>query len=99
MPATGSSLFDLTGRHVVVTGARRGIGLAIAVALAEAGADVTAVSARLEPAGSEVQRRVERAGRRYAGHDIPKEEATRAHGQWKRRDPDTIHPQRLAGPS
>jgi len=68
MPATGSPLFDLTGQHAVVTGARRGIGLAIAAALAEAGADVTAVSAQLEPAGSEVQRRVEQAGRRYAGY-------------------------------
>jgi 2-dehydro-3-deoxy-D-gluconate 5-dehydrogenase len=70
MPATGSSPFDLTGQHAVVTGARRGIGLAIAGALAEAGADVTAVSAQLEPAGSEVQRRVEQAGRRYAGHQV-----------------------------
>lgn len=70
MTASGSSLFDLTGQHAVVTGARRGIGLAIAAALAEAGADVTAVSAHLEPAGSEVQRRVEQAGRRYAGYQV-----------------------------
>lgn len=36
--------FSLAGRRAVVTGASRGIGLAMAVALVEAGADVAAVS-------------------------------------------------------
>jgi 2-deoxy-D-gluconate 3-dehydrogenase len=56
--------FDLTGRLAVVTGARRGIGLAVADALAAAGADIVAVSAHLESHGSEVVRRVEARGRR-----------------------------------
>jgi 2-deoxy-D-gluconate 3-dehydrogenase len=57
--------FDLSGRLAVVTGARRGIGLAFADALAAAGADVIGVSANLEPSGSEVQRRVEAHGRAF----------------------------------
>jgi 2-deoxy-D-gluconate 3-dehydrogenase len=38
------SLFDLTGKTAVVTGASRGIGRAIAVALAQAGADLALVA-------------------------------------------------------
>ncbi|MFC9324960.1 SDR family oxidoreductase [Kitasatospora sp. NPDC057015] len=56
-------LFDLTGRLAVVTGARRGLGLAIAEALAAAGADIVAVSATLETSGSEVAERVSALGR------------------------------------
>ena len=58
-----ASLFDLTGKLAVVTGARRGIGLAIAEALAAAGADIVAVSAHQEPSGSAVEARVTALGR------------------------------------
>jgi 2-deoxy-D-gluconate 3-dehydrogenase len=58
-------MFRLDGRLAVVTGARRGIGLAFAQALAGAGADIVGVSHSLEPEGSEVQRRVESLGRAF----------------------------------
>lgn len=60
-----TALFDLSGRTAVVTGARRGIGLAMAEALAQAGADIVGVSAQLEAEGSEVERRVRATGRRF----------------------------------
>ncbi|MFD5319042.1 SDR family oxidoreductase [Streptomyces sp. NPDC127098] len=59
--------FDLTGQTAVVTGARRGIGLAMAEALARAGADIVGVSASMEPDGGEVARRVAAAGRAFTG--------------------------------
>ena len=60
-----TSPFDLTGRLAVVTGARRGIGLAFAEALAAAGADIIGVSATMEPDGSAAAAAVEKHGRRF----------------------------------
>lgn len=65
-----TTLFDLSGKTAVVTGARRGIGLAIAEALARAGADIVGVSASLEHTGSVVQSRVEALGRDFAAYRV-----------------------------
>ena len=64
------ALFDLTGKLALVTGCRRGIGLAMAEVLAQAGADVIGASAQLEPAGSEVQHCVEAAGGSFTGFRV-----------------------------
>ncbi len=66
-PRTVPELFDLSGKVALVTGARRGIGLAMAVALASAGADIIGASAHLEPSDSEVERLVEGTGRTFSG--------------------------------
>jgi 2-dehydro-3-deoxy-D-gluconate 5-dehydrogenase len=62
------SPFDLTDRLAVVTGCRRGIGFAMAEALAAAGADIIGVSAHLEPEGSAIERRVHGLGRNFAAY-------------------------------
>jgi 2-deoxy-D-gluconate 3-dehydrogenase len=62
-----AGLFDLTGRTAVVTGAKRGIGFAMADALAAAGADIIGVSATLEPAGSAIEWAVTGYGRAFTG--------------------------------
>ncbi|MGH3320356.1 MAG: SDR family NAD(P)-dependent oxidoreductase [Streptosporangiaceae bacterium] len=54
---------DLAGKRALVTGASRGIGRAIAVGYAEAGADVALV-ARTAEALREVADEAERGGRR-----------------------------------
>ncbi|MEM8893817.1 MAG: SDR family NAD(P)-dependent oxidoreductase [Bacteroidota bacterium] len=60
--------FKLDGNVALVTGCKRGIGKAMAVGLAEAGADIIGVSATLETSGSEVAKEVEARGRNFSGY-------------------------------
>jgi 2-deoxy-D-gluconate 3-dehydrogenase len=58
-------LFQLNGKIALVTGCKRGIGKAMAIALAEAGADIIGVSASLEASGSAVEQAVTALGRKF----------------------------------
>ncbi len=58
-------LFDLTGQTALVTGCNRGIGQALALGLAEAGADIIGVSATLAADGGDTGRQVRALGRQF----------------------------------
>jgi NAD(P)-dependent dehydrogenase (short-subunit alcohol dehydrogenase family) len=58
-----SNLFDVTGRKALVTGAGRGIGRVLALALAEAGCDVSVLVRNTKDAGP-VVKEIRRLGRK-----------------------------------
>ncbi len=60
--------FDLSGKTALVTGCKRGIGKAMAIGLAEAGADIIGVSATLEKKGSEIEEAVLARGRTFKAY-------------------------------
>lgn len=62
---TISGLFSLDGKTAVVTGANRGLGFAMAEALAQAGANIIGVSANIDLQNSEIGRRVTALGRSF----------------------------------
>jgi 2-deoxy-D-gluconate 3-dehydrogenase len=72
-----ATLFSLTGKIALVTGCNKGIGKGMALALAEAGADIIGVSATLPLSGSEVEQEVRALGRRFKAYacDLSSREA------------------------
>ena len=72
--------FRLDGKTALVTGCKRGIGFAMATALAEAGADIIGVSATLEPSGSGIETAVRERGWAFSAYacDFSDREATAA---------------------
>ena len=60
--------FQLSGKTALVTGCKRGIGKAMSIALAEAGADIIGVSASLKKRGSEVEKTVKSLGRNFKAY-------------------------------
>ena len=59
---------NLTGKTALVTGCSRGIGKAMAIGLAEAGADIIGVSSSLELSGSEIEMQVKALGRNFKAY-------------------------------
>lgn len=59
--------FKLSGKTALVTGCNRGIGMAMAEALAEAGADIIGVSRTIE-SGSEIELKVVALGRKFSSY-------------------------------
>ncbi|MBE8712961.1 SDR family oxidoreductase [Sphingobacterium hungaricum] len=60
--------FDLTGKTALVTGCKRGIGKAMAEALAEAGADIIGVSATLELENSDIEKSIKNLGKNFSAY-------------------------------
>ena len=60
--------FNLSGKTALVTGCKRGIGKAMAIGLAEAGADVIGVSASLELQESAVAKAIASTGRNFKAY-------------------------------
>ena len=56
--------FRVDGKLALVTGSSRGIGMAIALALAESGADIIGVSSKME-IGSDVEKAITKAGKKF----------------------------------
>lgn len=57
-------LYDLSGKVALITGGSRGIGRAIALALAEGGADILLNYSRSDKQADEVKREIEKLGRK-----------------------------------
>jgi 2-dehydro-3-deoxy-D-gluconate 5-dehydrogenase len=60
--------FKLEGKTALVTGCKRGIGKAMAIGLAEAGANIIGVSASLETEGSDVEKEVMALGMNFKAY-------------------------------
>ena len=69
--------FDLSGKIALVTGCNKGIGKAMAIGLAEAGADIIGVSGSLAISGSEIENEVKSLGRSFKAYaaDLSNREA------------------------
>ena len=61
--------FRVDNKVAIVTGCNKGIGLAIAQALAESGADIIGVSSKMKESGQDVEKVVTAAGRKFYAYN------------------------------
>jgi 2-deoxy-D-gluconate 3-dehydrogenase len=73
------SNFRLDNKLALVTGCSRGIGMAIAIELANAGADIIGVSNSMPNQGSDVAKAVEAAGRKFYSYGVDFSNRTALH--------------------
>jgi len=60
--------FRLDGKTALITGCKKGIGKAISIALAEAGADIIGVSATLEKKDSSIEKEIRALGNNFSAY-------------------------------
>lgn len=63
-----TELFNLAGKTALVTGCSKGIGKSMAIALAEAGADIIGVSTNMPLSGSDVENEIIAAGKSFKAY-------------------------------
>tara|TARA_R110002124_G_scaffold146609_1_gene311836 strand:+ start:174 stop:944 length:771 start_codon:yes stop_codon:yes gene_type:complete len=63
-------IFDLQGKTALVTGCNRGIGKAMALGLAKAGADIIGISSSINKADSAVEREIESIGQKFYAYQV-----------------------------
>ena len=73
------SNFRLDNKLALVTGCSRGIGMAIAIDLANAGADIIGISNSMPKQGSEVQKAVEATGQKFYPYAVDFSNRTALH--------------------
>jgi 2-deoxy-D-gluconate 3-dehydrogenase len=79
-----TTAFDLSGKIALVTGCNKGIGKAMAIGLAEAGADIIGVSATLALSGSEIEKEVQTLGRSFKAYAADLSDRGAVHGFLKK---------------
>ena len=71
--------FRVDNKIALVTGCSRGIGMAIAIELANSGADIIGVSNQMPATGSEIEKAILATGRKFYGYqaDFSKQSKSR----------------------